>query len=251
MTANHQTLSPTPNAEIAREQMILEHYPLVRRIAGRVARQLPPNVRVDDLVSAGVLGLISAVDRFDPDRPTPFKAYAKIRIHGAMIDELRQADWVPRSVRCKFNRIASVRNYLDLRRRQATPEATADFLGLTLQQLAAMELDSSIQLLVSLDEPDDYKGDDLRGTRVDRVPTPEPDALEQMLQTCTWGEVLEAIQKLPRKERIAVSLYYLQGMFLKEIGEVLNVGESRACQLRANGVQRLRSRLVERSGAAA
>ena len=137
-----------------REQAILEYYPLVRTIAGRLARRLPPNVDADELVNTGVLGLIDAIDRFDPTRGVPFKAYAEIRIQGAMVDSLRHDDFVPRSVRRKANRIEAARATLSRSLgRDATREEMAAELGTSVGGYEAMAADATIRKVLSFDAP--------------------------------------------------------------------------------------------------
>ena len=225
-----------------REQLILEHYPLVRTIASRMIRRLPSSVELDELVNVGALGLIDAVDRFDPSRRVPFKAYAEIRVRGAIVDALRGADWVPRSVRRKVNRIEAAREKL-MRELDRTPnrDEMAAELEMSVEEYEDLCGDAQIRKLVSLDAPVD---DENTTTLVDRIGNDDEDVLT------TWGreelkaEVMRAVHHLPKKERTAVALYYLHELTLKEIGEVLGVTESRACQLRSAGVKRLKFRLA-------
>jgi len=227
--------------ETTRDKMILDHYPLVRTIACRMVRRFPSNVDVEELINVGVMGLIDAVDRFDPTRKVPFKAYAEIRIRGAIVDALRESDWVPRSVRRKYNRIELARNELKRQLgRQPTREETAEVLGLTIAEYEHMAEDARLRKLVSLDAPVD---DDNPTALCDRVSAKQEDVTQIFQRQELKAEVLKAVRHLPKKERTAVSLYYLHELTLKEIGEVLGVTESRACQLRAQGVKRLKFRL--------
>ena len=215
------------NLETSRDTMILDHYPLVRTIACRMVRRFPSNVDVEELINVGVMGLIDAVDRFDPSRKVPFKAYAEIRIRGAIVDALRESDWVPRSVRRKYNRIELART--ELRRqlgRSPSREEIAEVLGLSIDEYELMAEDARLRKLVSLDAPVD-----------------DEDVTQIFQREELRAEVLKAVRHLPKKERTAVSLYYLHDLILKEIGEVLGVTESRASQLCSQGVKRLRFRL--------
>lgn len=234
--ATQATAAPT------RHDWILEHYPLVRMIAHRLARRLPPSVEVEELVNAGVIGLIEAIDRFKADRGVPFKSYAEIRIQGAMLDALRDADWVPMSVRRRHNRMARTRQ--QLRRELGRDPSRAEMAE-------AMELDPAaydeyyeagrLRSLVSLDAPATGDGSSLL---VDNLADEEAASVEELIgsrELCAL--VAHAVRCLPKKERIAVSLYYLRGLTLREIGEVMGVTESRACQLRGQGVKRLKFRL--------
>lgn len=230
-----------PLTPAARERMILDHYPLVRTIAGRMVRRLPSNVDVDELVMVGTVGLIDAIDRFEPERGVPFKAYAEIRIRGAIVDSLRDSDWVPRSVRRKFARIEIARN--DLKRalkRDPTREELALKLEMTVEEYEDLAADSRITSLTSIDTPLDEDGGT---TLIDTVSSSEPEIDDRWIAEEITAEVKDAVTNLPDKERTVVTLYYLKGLNLKEIGESLGVTESRACQLRGQGVKRLKHRL--------
>ncbi len=240
MSAAIATRSNTSHSS-TREQRILQHYPLVRTIAARMIRRFPSSVELDELVNVGALGLIDAVDRFDPSRQVPFKAYAEIRIRGAIVDALREADWVPRSVRRKHNRIEAARDKLvfDLDRAPSREELAAE-LELSDGAYEKLEADARLKKLVSLDAPVD---DDNDTHLIDRVASSDEDFLTTWEKDELKAAIVHAVHNLPRKERTAVSLYYLHGMTLKEIGQVLGVTESRACQLRSSGIRRLKFRL--------
>jgi RNA polymerase sigma factor for flagellar operon FliA len=231
----------SPEKQDTREQLILEHYPLVRTIACRMVRRFPSCVDVDVLINVGALGLIDAVDRFDPSREVPFKAYAEIRVRGAIVDALRESDWVPRSVRRKYNRIENARLTLHRRLgREPRRSELAEAMELTMAQFDKLSADAQLRRLVSLDNPVDH---------VNLTPLSERLSDDSEELTDIWeaaelrGEVVRAVQNLPEKERTAVALYYLKNLTLKEIGKVLGVTESRACQLRGQGVKRLKFRL--------
>ncbi|MFM2245373.1 MAG: hypothetical protein RL071_1447 [Pseudomonadota bacterium] len=230
----------------SRQDIILKYYPLVRMIAGRMARRLPPSVDADELVNVGVIGLIDAIDRFDETRGVPFKSYAEIRIQGAMVDSLRSDDWVPRSVRRKFNKLEQCRTSLtqELGREPARDEMM-DRLGTTEAQYEALVKDSRISRLISLDVSANEDGST---PLVETVSRHEDDAADVLFDKEMRHEVAHAVECLPSKERIAVTLYYMQGMTLREIGTRLGVTESRACQLRGQGVKRLQYRLRTLTG---
>jgi RNA polymerase sigma factor for flagellar operon FliA len=234
-------IAPITNTEDPRERLILEHYPLVRTIACRMVRRFPASVDVDELINVGAMGLIDAVDRFDPSRQVPFKAYAEIRIRGSIVDALRKADWVPRSVRRKFNRIESTRIQLfRASGRQPSREEMASALEMSVDSFEDLCGDARIRKLVSLDAPVD---DDNSTPLSERIAGDNEDPTETWAANEMKTRVIEAVHILPLKERTAVSLYYLNGLTLKEIGEVLGVTESRACQLRGQGIKRLKFRL--------
>ena len=233
---------PSTDTELSREELIISYHPLVRTIACRMARRLPPSVDVDELINVGMLGLIDAVDRFDPERGVPFKSYAEIRVQGAMIDALRHDDWVPRSVRRKANRIDDARAQLSRSlRRDPSREEMADALGTSADEYDDLVRDSRITRLISLDVS---TTDDGRSPLVESVADPEADNAEENLSVEQLKELItHAVNCLPEKERVAVTKYYLQGLTLRQIGALLGVTESRACQLRGQGIKRLKFRL--------
>jgi RNA polymerase sigma factor for flagellar operon FliA len=224
----------------ARDTMLMEHYPLARTIACKIYQRLPDSVDLDDLISAAVTGLIEAIDRYDDRRENSFVSYAKHRIHGAVVDNLRADDWVPRSVRKKANTIASSKQHLrDKLGRSPTRQEIAAHLEMNQDRYDSMEADSQIRQLLSLDTP---VGDSSGALLADFVTVDEcliSDIQRNELRTV----VIEAIENLPRRERTAVSLYYLHELSLVEVGTVLGVSESRACQLRSQGIKRLKIRL--------
>jgi RNA polymerase sigma factor for flagellar operon FliA len=239
-------IQPGDNSEHTRHDLILAYHPLVRTIACRMARRLPPSVDVDELINVGVLGLIDAIDRFDPERGVPFKAYAEIRIQGAMFDSLRNDDWVPRSVRRKFNRIEKTRNDLTLQLgRTPSPSEMAGKMDTTVEQFNTLVKDAHINRLVSLDVSTTQDG---QTPLVESLSRDEETAEQNLCLQELKGEVASAVNKLPEKERMAVTLYYMQGLTLREIGKVLGVTESRACQLRGQGIKRLKFRLRKSVG---
>ena len=221
--------------------MILSHYPVVRMIAARLVRRLPSHVDSDELINIGTVGLIEAIDRFDPGRGVPFKSFAELRIKGAMVDALRAGDWVPRSVRRKFRRIEEARlklkSALD---RDPTRHEMAAELALSPDEFDDLVGDSLIRQLGSLDMPIDEDG---TTTVADQVKGETEGADETWIREETTVAVKEAVGHLPDKERTVLTLFYLRGMKLREIGDILGVTESRACQLRNQGVQRLKVRL--------
>jgi RNA polymerase sigma factor for flagellar operon FliA len=235
-------MSPTP-AE--RDAMILEHVPLVRIIAGRLARRLPRSVDVDELVSVGTVGLIDAIDRFDVERGVPFKGFADLRIRGAMVDYLRGIDPVSRAVRRKHNALETKRSEL---RQQLGRAPTREEMarGLELNPTAYDEMVTAAQLfiVVSSDTPLDEEG----GTTIgDQLSGHEQTVEEAWVERELTEEMLEALALLPEKERGVVTKFYLESRTLKEIGAALGVTESRACQLAKQGTARMRQRLLTRN----
>ena len=240
-------LQATRGERSAREQRIIAFLPLVRTIACRQARRLPASVEVDDLINVGVLGLIDAVDRFDSDRGVPFKAYAEIRIQGAIVDSLRKNDFVPRSVRRKKARIDQAMDMATRRLgRQPKRRELARMLDTDESGLEKMSRDSRIMRLVSLDTPVGNEGE---GRLVDALGGDGATAEQILCLAESRDEVVRAVRCLPERERVTLSLYYLDGKNLRQIGEVLGVSESRACQLKREGIKRLKFRLGRSSAA--
>lgn len=229
-----------------RERLILEHYPLVRMIATRMVRRFPSHIEVEELINIGTLGLIDAIDRFDAARGVPFKSYAEIRIRGAIVDSLREADWIPRSVRRRFARLETTRTQLRTQLgREPTREEMAGALEVDVEMYDDLVGGAEIRRLVSLDAPlDDEGGGATVGDQVSDD-SAQP-LLDQWIHEETRSQVAGAIQRLPEKERQVISLYYQRGLNLKEIGEILGVTESRVCQLRIQAVNRLKTKLQEK-----
>jgi RNA polymerase sigma factor for flagellar operon FliA len=222
--------------------MILAHYPLVRMIAERLVRRLPEHVRIGDLKGAGTIGLIQAVDRFDPSLGVPFRAYAEFRIHGAMIDELREADWVPRSVRDKLKRIEGVQRDLLLSLgRPPTQEEAAAALEMTPAEYEELSSGAIVLSLVSLDHGSKDGEDD--HDQYELIPRDEEDVVEALHLHALMHAVRQAIADLPPGEREAFGDTFLGGQKLLEVAAVLRVTESRVCQLRGQAARRLRGRL--------
>lgn len=226
----------------SREATLLDYYGVVQKIAGRMARRLPPNVDKEELVQEGMIGLMDAHERYDETLGVPFKAYAETRIQGAMYDWLRKQDVVPRSVRRKANAIVRART--DLTRaldRAPTRAELADHLELSVDELAAMEKDARIRRVVSMDAS---TTDDSGTPLVESLSRPDAEGADENL----FGKQVRsltytAIENLPDRERKAIHLYHLQGFTLKETGRLMGVTESRACQLTKQAIKRLRFRL--------
>jgi RNA polymerase sigma factor for flagellar operon FliA len=228
-----------------REALILEHTPLIRYVAGRVAMRLPPHVPLEDLYSAGVLGLIDAVDKFDPRQNVKFKTYAEFRIRGAILDELRAMDWVPRSVRKKSSKVEDayhkIQNQLG---RAASDEEVASALGISLDEFFHLLDEVKGVNLLSLDDQNNLLGQ-LDSEQVLEALGREDneDPLTQLGLAELRRQVAAAIEGLPEKEKLVVSLYYYDELTMREIGEVLGYTESRISQMHTKAILRLRARL--------
>jgi RNA polymerase sigma factor for flagellar operon FliA len=241
----------TGGAEQARERLIIHYSPLVKFVAGRVAAGLPQNIEQADLVSYGIFGLIDAIDKFDPGRGFKFETYAISRIKGAIIDELRSIDWVPRSVRAKARSIERAYSKLEneLKRTPSDTEVAGE-LGITQGELDNILSQISFVGLVALDEllasssgergGSATLGDTVADRAHDPVEAFELDEMKHLLA--------DAINRMPDRERLVLTLYYYEGLTLAEIGAVLGVTESRVCQIHTKAILQLRSRMADPPG---
>ncbi len=232
--------------ERAREQLVLAFSPLVKYVAGRMSTGLPAHVEESDLISYGLLGLISAIERFDPGREIKFETFAMTRIKGSIIDELRSLDWVPRSVRAKAREIERANSKLEHQLHRApTDQEVADEIGMTMEDFQEALTRISNSSVIALDEL--WTLSDASGDQVSLLDTIEdPDAVDPaqaMDVTETKDRLAESIARLPEREKLVVALYYYENLTLREIGEVLGVTESRVSQLHTKAVLRLKSAL--------
>jgi RNA polymerase sigma factor for flagellar operon FliA len=233
--------------ESARERLILHYAPLVKYVASRVATGLPASVDQADLVSYGMFGLIDALEKFDLGRGNKFETYAIPRIKGAIIDELRAMDWVPRSVRFKAREIEKAYSDLEsIHKRAPTEKEVAARLGVTLRELHEVINQISFVQVVQLDEILSVGSD--RGEQVsllDTLADRGTDPTTSLEGQETRGMLAAAINSLSEREKIVVTLYYFEGLTLAEIGEILSLTESRVCQIHTKAVGQLRLQLVE------
>jgi RNA polymerase sigma factor for flagellar operon FliA len=234
--------------ERARERLVVAYSPLVKYVSGRMASGLPAHVEEADLISYGLTGLINAIERFELEREIKFETYAITRIKGAIIDELRSLDWVPRSVRQKARAIEKANSKLEhLLQRAPTDEEMAAELEMTEQEFQDALLQISNSTIAALDEL--WTVGDASGDQVSLLDTLEdPNAADPatvMDQTDLKDRMADAIARLPEREKLVVALYYYENLTLREIGEVLGVTESRISQLHTKAVLRLRSRLTD------
>jgi RNA polymerase sigma factor FliA len=230
-----------------RERLILHYSPLVKYVAGRVGVGLPANVDQSDFVSYGVFGLIDAIEKFDLDRSIKFETYAISRIRGAIIDELRALDWIPRSVRAKARAVEQAYSTLEgkLSRTPSEAEVAAE-MGVTLDELHNTFTQLSLVNVAALDEL--LHASVENGDRLSLVDTLEDTAAEDPVEVCESREMrhllARAINTLQEREKTVVTLYYYEGLTLAEIGNVLGVTESRTCQIHTKAVLQLRSKLA-------
>jgi RNA polymerase sigma factor for flagellar operon FliA len=233
-----------------RDRLILTYAPLVKYVAGRLGSGLPAHVDEGDLVSYGLLGLIGAIERYDPERDIKFETYAMARIKGAIIDELRALDWVPRSVRSRAREIERAIAELESRLGRApTDEEIARKIGISVDELEESLTDISRSSIAALDELWSATGEGDQISLLDTLEdTSGPRPAEALDETELREALADAIARLPEREKLVVTLYYYEELTLREIGEVLGVTESRVSQLHTKAVLRLKARLA---GAAA
>ena len=228
----------------ARDEIIDNYTYLVKITAGRVVTNLPPNLEREDLYTAGAMGLIKAVDQFDPARQVKFETYAIALIRGAILESLREEDWVPRSVRERAKHLERTFFHLEVQNGvPATEQQVADYLGITLDELAKMMSDTGRSSVLSLD--DLLLGGE--GTESLHLGDVIPDESSNPAADVEMRERIRqlgvAIDRLPDRERLVIALYYYEGLTFKEIGKVLTVSESRVYQLHTQAVLRMRGYL--------
>jgi len=235
-----------------RDRLILTYAPLVKYVAGRLGSGLPAHVDEGDLVSYGLLGLIGAIERYEPDRDIKFETYAIARIRGAIIDELRALDWVPRSVRSRARQIERAIGELEARLGRApTDEEIAAKVGVTVEELDDALTDISRSSIGALDELWSVSADGDQVSLLDTIEDTNVARPADVLDETEMREALaDAIARLPEREKLVVTLYYYEELTLREIGEVLGVTESRVSQLHTKAVLRLKSRLAGASARA-
>ena len=232
---------------VKRDELISNYAPLVKTIAGRLAMKLPNHISQDDLTGAGLMGLLDAVDKFDEEKGVGFKSYAEFRIKGAMIDELRSMDWVPRSVRKNAKRLTEAYGRVESREmRPARDEEVAEEMGLDIEAFQRL-LDESRG--ISLFNEYEIVGQNVKYTTGEngQISSSGMDVtpFEFLKSTEIKRTIADAIDRLPKNERIAVALYYYEELTMKEIGEVMGYTESRVSQLHTKAVIRLKNSLKD------
>lgn len=231
-----------------REKIILEYAPLVKVVAGRLSMYLGYNVEYDDLVSYGIFGLIDAIDKFDYLKEVKFETYASLRIRGAILDQIRKMDWIPRTIRQKQKKIETVIKEIEQNTgKSATDEEIAKALGISGEEYVEWQSQMKITGLVSLNEfmeqgsdvPQDYS----------RNTTARFDSPEENIEKAELAKVLgEALELLTEKERKVVTLYYYEELTLKEISNILEVSESRVSQLHTKALQKMKNKMGKYMG---
>jgi len=236
----------TAEGKADRNHLLAEHAPLVKRLAHQMKAKLPPSVEVDDLIQAGMIGLLDAVSRYEETHGAQFETYAVQRIRGAMLDELRSSDWLPRSMRQNMRKVEIAMNELQQKLGRPPNESeVAKQLKLSLTDYQELLNEGGGHQLVYYEDFHDGDGNE---HFLDRYCTDQSDdPLQALMNSGFRSALIEAIEALPEREKILMGLYYEQEMNLKEIGAVMGVSESRVCQLHSQAIARLRSILREKA----
>jgi RNA polymerase sigma factor for flagellar operon FliA len=233
--------------DTARERLVVAYAPLVKFIAGRMASGLPSHVEESDLISYGLLGLIGAIERYDPGRQIKFETFAVARVKGAIIDELRSLDWVPRSVRARARDVERAHAALEMKLQRApTDEEMAQKLSMSVEEFNNALLDIANSSVLALDDLWTFADPEGGGGQLSVLDTiQDPNAIDPEAEAHTSelkDRLADSIESLPDRERLVIALYYYENLTLREIGEVLGVTESRVSQLHTKAVLGLRSR---------
>ncbi|SHG43995.1 RNA polymerase sigma factor FliA [Massilia sp. CF038] len=235
----------TVKGKADKNDLLTEHMPLVKRLAHHMKAKLPPSVEVDDLVQAGMIGLLDAITRYEETQGAQFETYAVLRIRGAMLDELRNSDWLPRSMRQNMRKIEAAMSALQQKLGHPPTESeVAKSLKLSLADYQDMLSDGGGHQLVYYEDFHDAEGND---SFLDRYAVDDADPLRSLMEGDFRQAVIDAIDALPPREKILMGLYYEEELNLKEIGAVMGVSESRVSQLHTQAVSRLRASLREQA----
>jgi len=233
--------------ESLRQELIIKYLPLVKYLAGRLAVKLPPGINQEDMESYGVFGLMEAIDKYDPEQGTRFEAYAYSRVLGAMIDELRKLNWVPRTLMQKMQEVNTARERLERRHQgPVSADMLAAELGISQEELRRIAINFERLNVMSIDETLTVAdGERLRrGDLLEDRTSPDP--LEIIERKEGQRLLAESITRLPERDRTVLALYYQDGLTLREIGQVLDISESRVCQLHTRAIAKLREFLIAR-----
>ncbi|MFC7340796.1 RNA polymerase sigma factor WhiG [Saccharopolyspora griseoalba] len=230
-----------------RDRLVLHYAPLVKYVAGRVGTGLPSHVEISDLIQSGVFGLVDAIEKFEPERGLKFETYAMQRIRGAILDDLRAQDWVPRSVRSRARDVERAIERLEAKlQRTATDSELADELELSIEELRELFAQMQMTSVVALD--DLFGAGSAQASLAETIPDDRAeDPVAALVDRDSRRQLAEAVERLSERDRIVVTLYYFENLTLAEIGKVLGVTESRVCQLHTRAVLRLRTKLTEQS----
>ncbi|MBQ0927241.1 RNA polymerase sigma factor WhiG [Saccharopolyspora endophytica] len=239
-----QAFGERPTQEL-RDRLVLHYAPLVKYVAGRVGTGLPSHVEISDLIQSGIFGLVDAIEKFEPERGLKFETYAMQRIRGAILDDLRAQDWVPRSVRSRARDVERALERLEAKlQRTATDAELADELELSLEELRELFAQLQMTSVVALD--DLIGAGHAQASLAETLPDDRAeDPVAALVDRDSRRQLAEAVERLSERDRVVVTLYYFENLTLAEIGRVLGVTESRVCQLHTRAVLRLRTKLTE------
>ena len=228
-----------------REEVIKQYSPMIKYVANRIAMRLPPHIEVDDLISVGVLGLMDAISKYDSSRGAKFKTYAEFRVRGAILDELRSMDWVPRSIRQKASNVDKVVQKLQAKlKRPPEDEEVAKEMDLSLDQFHDTLNETKSIPIFSLEDLGIAKETGEQQSLLDCLAGKADADPQTQIRLVELKEIIaKAIDTLPEKERLMVSLYYYEELTMKEIGAVLDITESRVSQIHSKAVYHLRTKL--------
>ncbi|VAW56677.1 RNA polymerase sigma factor for flagellar operon [hydrothermal vent metagenome] len=223
-----------------RDQHIIEHISLVKRIAYHLITRLPSHVQVEDLIQSGMVGLIEAAKNYDPSQGASFETYAGIRVRGAMLDDVRHADWSPRSLHKKMRQVREAIHDIENKTgRDAKDHEVANELNISLDEYYAIKRDSSNAQIFSLDQSDDDLG------QQSRLKSPQSEPLESLQNSSFKNNLARVINELSTREQMVMSLYYNEELNLKEIGLVMEVSESRVSQIHSQALKHVRSKMMD------
>ena len=230
-----------------RDRLVLHYAPLVKYVAGRVGTGLPSHVEVSDLIQSGIFGLVDAIEKFEPERGLKFETYAMQRIRGAILDDLRAQDWVPRSVRSRARDVERALERLEAKyQRTATDAELATELDLSVEDLRELFAQLQMTSVVALDDLIGFGSS--TSSLAETLPDERAeDPIATLVDRDSRRQLAEAVERLSERDRVVVTLYYFENLTLAEIGKVLGVTESRVCQLHTRAVLRLRSKLTEQN----
>ncbi len=229
-----------------RETMVTDFLPVIKYMAMRLSMRVSSGLNVEDLMSAGMVGLLDALTKFDPSREIKFRTYAEFRIRGAMLDEIRAMDWVPRSLRERIGKIQHAANEWTKRKgHPPTEEELAESLGMETKEVDATLLQAKGAVVLSLDDLGSHEEDShpILDALADRT---QPSPLEALVSEDARRALVDAIERLPDRQRLVLTLYYFEELTMKEIGVILHVTESRICQLHAQSMIKLKALLHNR-----
>ena len=245
VTVEEFKVAPKRKKKEMRKELINKYTPLIRLVATRIIRRLPPQIELNDLINSGVLGLMDAIEKYDVTREIKFETYAEFRIRGAILDELRSQDWVPRSIRQRLHGLSAAYEKLEARHeRAATDEEVAEELGITIDQLFDLLNKANGVSLISLEDIGYTNSNGQKRNLLEYFRAPRQESILDLLELKELKKIVaQAIEALPKNERFVVSMYYFDELTMKEIGLVLGITESRVSQIHNKAVTRLRGKI--------